>query len=116
MVCLFSFSYRISGLNRSLIYSPRQIFECAIPLIRADEEADPYYDKELVKSKYEEYLDSVVYRYVDTYNVDYYFYSPSTNGVCDVNDCQGVEIFFEAKVTSFYTYKSHMFYEIKRMM
>ena len=115
VISLFSFTERLNGLNRSFYQTPKNIFECAIPLYNQDDEIYLSYDKEDLKRRHKEYLDATVYKYVTSYEVSYYFYNTENKGVCDLNDCQGVEIFFEAPITSFYTYKNHMFYEIRRV-
>lgn len=115
VISLFSFTVRLNGLNRLITCSPKQIFESAIPLAHQDDKEYLTYDKEKVKEKYNAYLEATIYKYVSSYEVRYYFYNTENKGVCDINDCQGVEIYFEAPITSFYTYKNQMFYEIRRV-
>lgn len=115
VVSFFSFTVRLNGLNRTLSNIPKQIFECAIPLANQDDEEYLTYDKAKVEEKCNEYFDATVYKYVSSYLVRYYFYNTENKGVCDIKDCQGVEIYFEAPITSFYIYKNQMFYEIRRV-
>ena len=114
VVSLFSFNYKIDGLNRTIIHSPIQIFQYAIPLSIENDELTLYYNQEKIKQKYEEYLDTSVYKYVSNYDVSYYFYNIEDKGVCDIEDCQGVEVQFEAPVNVFYHYKNSMYFEIRR--
>ena len=114
MICSFQNTYKITGLDRSIINSPKELFEVAIPLTVQDNMV-LYYDKELLKQKYQQYLDSVVYKYVSSYHVSYYFYNINDLGVCNIEDCQGVEITFKAPINSFYEYKNTMYYEIRRV-
>lgn len=111
---IFSFETKLTGLTRTILNSPKSIFETAIPLVTEDDEFDPYLLKEDVKTKYNAYLDSTVYKYVKDYDVEYYFYNIDNKGACDIRDCKGVEISFSSYINMFYTYHYKTYYEIKR--
>lgn len=111
---IFSFEMKLTGLTRTILNSPKSIFETAIPLVTEDEEFDPYLLKEDVKQKYNAYLDSTVYKYVKNYDVEYYFYNIDNQGTCDIRDCKGVEISFRSNINMFYTYHYKTYFEIKR--
>lgn len=111
---IFSFEMKLTGLTRTILNSPKSIFETAIPLVTEDEEFDPYLLKEDVKQKYNAYLDSTVYKYVKNYDVEYYFYNIDNQGTCDIRDCKGVEISFSSNINMFYTYHYKTYFEIKR--
>jgi len=110
---MYSYTYQINGINRTIVATPRAIFETAIPLNVEDEEVTLYYDQDFLKEEYESYLDRELLKYTDSYEVEYYFYNTSNGGFCDVSNCQGVEIKIEAKVMFSLTYKRTMKYEIK---
>ena len=117
ITCVFSLyglNYKVNGLNKLVTALPKQIFEYSVPL--AEEEISPYFIKNKVKEKYEEYINVHVYRYAKNYEVEYYFYNINDKGVCDVKDCKGVEITFIAPVNTFYTYRYISYYEIRRMI
>jgi len=111
---MYSFAFKFDALNRTILNTPKTIFEYAVPLADVDDEL--YLDKEMVKEKYASYLDSVVYKYVDSYEVSYYFYDIETGGACDIRDCKGVEILFKAPISSFFNYKQKMYYEITKVI
>lgn len=118
MICsfsLYSFTYRVNGVSRVITYTPPTIFEIAVPLTSDDEEPNFYFEREALKEKHKQYLDSSLSRYVDSYEVDYYFYNPNNNGVCEIDDCKGVEITFKTQITDFYKYENTMYYEIKKV-
>ena len=113
---MFTFNYAVTGINRTLINTPRQIFEYGTEII--DETGKPgiYFSKTKVKEKYEEYLDDNIYRYVNNYHVDYLYYNPSKEAnTCDVYDCTAVRIIVTARIEPFSNYKNEMHYEIRRV-
>ncbi len=112
-ILTFSLSYKINGLNRAIVFPQLSLFESSIPLTVQGEEIVLYYDQELVKKTYENYLEKNIKKYVDSYKVEYYFYNTKNGGVCDVNDCQGVEIKFSAELMFGINYERVVFYEIQ---
>ena len=109
---MFVFTYRISSINRIITLSQKPIIESSIPLTVQDDEIVLYFDKELLKTNIDNYLEKEAKKYVEDYHVEYYFYNTENEGVCDVNDCQGVEINFEAKIMFGINYQRVMKYEI----
>lgn len=109
---MYSYAYQISGINRTIVSSPRSIFETAIPLVADEKKVTLYYDQEKLKSEYQSYLDRELKKYTDSYTVDYYFYNTSDGGFCDVSNCQGVEITVEVKVMFNMDYTRTLKYEI----
>ena len=112
-ITLFAFSLKVNGLNRIVTHIPIQVFHKTIPLVSDEEEIDLYYDKYHLQDNVKHYLDTSIYKYVSSYDIDYYFYNTDSGGACDITDCKGVEITITAKVSSFYTYKKTMYYEIR---
>ena len=92
---------------------PRGVLEVSIPLTIQDEEVNLYYDQNALISSYESYLNKEMKKYVDSYNVKYYFYNTNDGGYCDIKDCRGVEIYFSANVMLGITYKRTLKYEIQ---
>ena len=111
-VNLFTISSRINGVNKTIINAPMEIFQYSVPISGSSLEIKLYFDQEMLKSKYIEYLDSTIYKFVPSYTVDFRFYDPETNITCR-NDCEGVEISFDAPIIATYKFHRLMFYEIK---
>ena len=117
ITCVFSLyglNFKVNGLNKLVTSIPKQVFEYSVPV--SEEELSLYFVQNKVKEKYEEYIEKHIYKYVDKYDVEYFFYNINDKGVCDVNDCQGVEISFKAPINTFYTYRYISYYEIRRMI
>ena len=112
IVLIYTYTFKLSGINRVIITTPLSVFESSIPLIMQDEEIGLYYDQDELKKSYENYLDRELRKYTDSYEVTYYFYNTENGGYCDINNCQGVIINIEAKVMFNMTYKREMKYEI----
>ena len=109
---LFTFTYTYIGVNRIITCSPRSIFESSIPLTTSNIEETIHFDKEALKKTYDNYLKREVTKYVKEYEVNYYFYNKESGGVCEVDDCLGVEISFKCNVLYFSHYERVMYYEI----
>ena len=48
---LFTVTYRLNGINRSLYNIPISIFESSIPLLDYNQEIGLYYNKEMLKNQ-----------------------------------------------------------------
>ena len=110
---MFSFSYRVNALTNILYSNLSPVVESSIPLTIQDEEINLYFDQEKLKINFENFLAREVSSYVDSYKVEYYFYNVENGGYCDNKNCQGVEIYFSAKIMLIYEYKQTLNYEIK---
>ena len=115
-VCTFSMfntSYRISGLNKTILNAPRQIFEVAVNYVNESEYVNFSYDKKKLKEEYEAYLNKIVYKYTKNYAVTYYFYNITNKQACYFVACNGVEITFNSDINLFTHYQKVMNYEIR---
>ena len=108
----YSYSYNLTCLNQKI--SPLQIhlFEPCVPLTIQEGE-EPYFDQEMVIATYNAYFEKEVSQYVQDYEIKYYFYNTKDGGVCDIKNCQGVEINIEATLLFNREYKRTVYYEIK---
>ena len=113
-ICLFSITYRINGLNRTIMDAPISIFEYAIPVVTNLEEIELVFDQNNLKKKYQEYLDTTIFKYVSSYELSYRFYFPETMASCR-NNCKGVEITLDAPLLITYNFHRTMYYEIKEV-
>lgn len=113
VIIMFSFSYRVNALTNILYSNLSPVVESSIPLTIQDEEINLYFDQAKLKINFEKFLAREVSSYVDSYKVEYYFYNVENGGYCDNKNCQGVEIYFSAKIMLIYEYKQTLNYEIK---
>lgn len=107
-----SYSYNLTCLNNTITPLQNHLLEPCIPLtIQEDEE--PYFDQDMVINTYNTYFKNEASKYVKDYVINYYFYNTKDGGVCDIKNCQGVEINIEATLLFFHDYKKTIYYEIK---
>lgn len=104
---LFSYSFRINGINRLIINAPLTIFETSVPSYLEE----LYFNKNQIKESYSNYLNKSIKNYCNSYEIYYRFFYPNDNSTCE-DYCQGVEISVEADIFLFYKYNRTMFYLI----
>ena len=82
----FTITYRLNGINRTLLEIPLSIFEVAIPLVREDDETTLYYDKDYLINELTYYFDNKLPFYTDDYDVKYYFSNTGDfkSGIIDI--------------------------------
>lgn len=114
VILMFSFSFRVNAITSSLYSNHIPLVESSIPLTMQEDEVVLYFDQEKLKENYKNFLEKEIEKYVDSYTVNYYFYNLENGGFCDVNNCQGVEIYFSAKIMLIYEYQQTLKYEIHR--
>ena len=104
----FSLNFSIQGLNRAIIYTP-------IELMMMDVSSDGSkvsFTTDDTEEHLIEYYDKTLSRYVDSYDISFYFYNRIDESICTSNYCDGVEITIDAKLLLTYNYHRVMFYEL----
>lgn len=94
----FTVTYRLNGVNRTLYNIPISIFETSIPLVADDGVFIAYYDKEELDDKLTYYFDTSLKKYVNRYEVDYYYYNQSDYSICQSSYCDAIEITLTADI------------------
>ena len=105
----FSLSFSIQGIKRALVCTPIELMHSTV-LFKED-------GVHFNKSKFEEviisYFDNVIPRYAKEHDVEFYYYNLLDGSMCIEDDCDGVEITLNCKLTIGYEYSKTMFYEIR---
>ena len=100
------------GVNRSFTLLYKGVIENACQSV--DESGNPikpYFDKDELIYRAEEYFASTLPRYVTSYDTNYYFFNLEDKSYCTGTYCRGVKISLRAKINIFYTYeKAREFY------
>ena len=109
----FMVSYQINGVNRLVTSTPLSLFETAIVLYNIDEENGPYFDKEILEDNLTSYFDFHMPRYVDGYDISFYYYNITDHSFDLDDECQAVEVTIETTLIMFKHYQKTMFYEIR---
>lgn len=113
-VCSFQFFFigiRTSAVNKILVSMPKGIFESSCYVL--DTKNPPYFIKDNLERNVLDYVDSCLPNYTKWYRLKFYYYNIESKEICLDEKCRGVEITLRAFISSFYTYKRTMFYEIK---
>ena len=107
----FTFTYRINGINRVMYNLPISLFEASIPLAQENIEPIMYFDKQYLEQELTSYIDKSIYKYTDSYSLNFYYYVQDDHSICRGQYCDAVEITLSAKITLFDSYtKSARFY------
>lgn len=117
VVCVMSFqifttTYQLSGINKTLINMPKSIIENSIPLEDEENNFIPTIDKTLLQENANEYFEKNLSRYTNEYKLQYLFYDKDTNRPCIIKNCSGVRITLTCKILQIFNYSQTMYYEI----
>lgn len=117
IVCVMSFqifttTYQLSGINKTLINMPKSIIENSIPLENEENNFIPTIDKTLLQENANEYFEKNLSRYTNEYKLQYLFYDKDTNRPCIIKNCSGVRITLTCKILQIFNYSQTMYYEI----
>lgn len=117
IVCVMSFqifttTYQLSGINKTLINMPKSIIENSIPLEDEENNFIPTIDKALLQENANEYFEKNLSRYTNEYKLQYLFYDKDTNRPCIIKNCSGVRITLTCKILQIFNYSQTMYYEI----
>ncbi len=111
---MFYTTFRINGINRTMINLPIEIFKISIPLINENDEVEAYFDKEVIEEKLKIYFDSTIPKFTSKYEISYFYYNPSDSSLCTSLKCQGVEVTCKATLSFNYKYERTMYYQIRK--
>lgn len=109
----FMISYEINGINRIVMSAPLSLYETTINLFDIDEDEGPYFDKEILEDNITSYFDYHLPRYVDDYDLSFYYYNPSNHSLDMDDECRAVEVTISAELVLATHYQKTMFYEIR---
>lgn len=100
----FTFTYRINGINRVMYNLPISLFESAVPLAQESSAPIMYFDKGYLEQELTSYIDKSIYKYTDSYSLNFYYYNQEDHSICRTDYCDAVEITLSAKITLFNNY------------
>lgn len=111
----FTLTYRINGINRTLLETPISLFETSIPVIQDEGEFEAYFNKSELKKQLTYYYDTSLTKYVTDYQISYLFSKSGTAIYCLASKCDAIEIRIRAKIIYFTNYSKSMRFEIRRV-
>ena len=106
---LFSLSFSIQGLNRAIINTPIELMYRTVTYL----ENDIIFNPSAFESDMISYYDKALARYVENYDIDFYYYNIEDGSMCLTSPCKAVEITIECKLMMEYDYKRVMYYELR---
>lgn len=109
----FTITYRLNGINRTLLEIPLSLFEVAIPLVNINEEEGLYFDKDYLVDELTYYFDSKLPYFTDNYTINYYFSKTGEDSYCLDDQCTAIEINLVAEIVFFTEYNQTARYEIR---
>ena len=105
----FTLNFSIQGLNRAVIYAPIELF---YPQIE-ERNNTGVIEIENFETEMMKYYNRALKKYVDEYDVSFYYYNPSDQSMCIDKYCKAVEVTVNADLILNYKYHRVMYYEIK---
>ena len=110
----FTVTYRLNGINRTLLQTPISLFEVAIPLVQDDGEFIAYFNKTELKNNLTYYYNTNLSKYVTNYRITYYFSKTGTTSYCATSKCDAVEVRISTPIIFQTRYQKSMRFEIRR--
>lgn len=109
----FTLTYRLNGINRTLLDTPISLFEVAVPTVQEQDEIVMYFDRDQLVENLTYYYDSKLVDFVDDYTINYYFSNVGSDAVCTTDYCDAVEVNISANVVFSVRYNKTMRFEIR---
>lgn len=110
----FMVSSRFTSVNNIVMNTPRELFMVSIPLFQNDSEPYLYFDKSTLEKNVNDYYKNSVTKYVESYNVSFYYLNTGDKSMCLSNYCQAVELNFSAHVCLNVNYEKVLQFQIEK--
>ena len=111
---VFSLTYQLGGINRTIVNMPKAVLEKALVLERVN--SDKYYvyfDQDNLILSIQNYLDDNMSKYCDQYDIETNYYLPQLNNrPCTIDKCNGVNVTITCRILLAFDYSKTMYYEI----
>ena len=111
---VFSLTYQLGGINRTIVNMPKAVLEKALVLERIN--SDKYYvyfDQDNLILSIQNYLDDNMSKYCDQYDIETNYYLPQLNNrPCTIDKCNGVNVTITCRILLAFDYSKTMYYEI----
>ena len=108
----YALAYQINGINRVVISTPATIFETSIYHNVNEEHPRVLMSKKLVSQKLENFYQCEIPRFTEDFTYELYFYNKEDESMCVEDNCNAVEIVFDATLVYNYQYHRVIHYEV----
>lgn len=110
----FTFSYRMNGINRTLLNTPISYFEIAIPLVQETDNINLYFDKNLLESNLNSYYSKQLEKYSNDYEIKYLYFNQSDHSASMSDYSNAVTIKIKSHMYLSFYYEQSMDFSIRR--
>lgn len=110
---MFTLTYRINGVNRTLTNVPISIFENSIPIHQESDEFIPYFDQDKLYDGLTYYFNNNIIHYSKDYQLYLSYYYQDDLSICTSDKCNAVTVRIKAKIVMDYYYDKSMNFYIK---
>lgn len=108
----YALAFQINGINRAIVSTPVTIFESSIYHNVDEEEPRVLISKKIVTEKLEKYYRKEISKFTDDFTYEIYFYNKENDSMCVEDNCNAVEITFDASLMYNYQYHRIIHYEV----
>lgn len=108
----YALAFQINGINRVVVSTPVSIFESCVLHNVDEEEPKILFTKTLVKQKLEKYYSYELSKFTDKFSYEIYFYNKEDESMCIEDECDSVEVTFNAVLMYNYQYTRQLNYEV----
>ena len=106
---MFSLSFSIHGIKRAIFSTPIELMNNTVLF----SEDGIYFNKTKFENTVLNYYQNILPRYTKEYDVDFYYYNLLDGSMCIEDECSGVEITVNCKLTFVNNFSRTMYYEIR---
>ena len=106
-------AWRILGTGEPVYGVAISLYETAINMFDINEETGPCFDKQTLESNLTSFFNFHMRRYVENYDINFYYYNIADHSLDLDDECQAVEVTIETTLIMFKHYQKTMFYEIR---
>ena len=109
----FTVSYKLNGINRTLLFTPTSLFEINIPLINDNDDFELYFDKTSLENDLTYYYDTHLSRYTSEYDINFHYINIEDESMCVSEFCKAVEVTISSEILFGFKYEKTMLFEIR---
>lgn len=111
----FNVGIRKSSADQIIMATPSEYFKAAIPLVDDKEEPTLYFNQDKLESSLRKYY-SNLNNYLSSFNINFYYFSPSEKSMCLGDKCEGVEICISGDIDYIFPYHKTLSYQITKRL
>lgn len=108
----YALAYQINGINRVVMTTPISIFESSIEHDLTIENPDVNFSKKILIQILDRYYSLELSKFTDDFSYEIYFFNKKDGSMCIEDECEAVEITFDATLIYQYQYHRVQNYEV----